>query len=315
MGCPVLSAGPEAYLAELLLIHAYPSVLKFIREVATTEDFRNPRYEVDEAPPEPDHTRYWTGFTDKEDNKVKNEAAGADGQKNLAGDGKADVANAPENSTKNEQKTQQPHGDKPGAALEDWTYPAATDDEADDLREWERREGPNRMIVPDTGIPDVSSSKVEVAKQSDGEEPAAVNEKAAHIPEQKPETPTLNEHEANKSSPNEEQVTPSKPGTGSIEETDVLRGANEPLRRPADDRHLRERVHDLGKMMDERAKEAAALQKKEDEEKAKLEFMRREVLHTIEQIESMAARTLEEGGRVGAGSDEDDDEEEEDDDE
>lgn len=210
MGCPVLSAGPEAYLAELLLIHAYPSVLKFIREVATTEDFRNPRYEVDEAPPEPDATRYWTGFTDKEDNKVKNEADGAEGQKNLAGDGKADVANAPENSTKNEQKTQQPHGDKPGAALEDWTYPAATDDEEDDLREWERRVVPNRMIVPDTGTPDVSSSKVEVAKQSHGEEPAAVNEKAARITEQKPETPTLKEHEANESSSNEEEITTSK---------------------------------------------------------------------------------------------------------
>jgi hypothetical protein len=95
MGCPVLSAGPEAYLAELLLIYTYPAVLKFIREVAATEDFRNPRYEIIEALPEPEGARYWNGDNGTENGKADGEAEGADDQKKVVGDEKTDTAEAP----------------------------------------------------------------------------------------------------------------------------------------------------------------------------------------------------------------------------
>lgn len=90
VGCPVLSAGPDAYLAETLLIHARPAVLGFIREVAAAaaggKDFRNPRYEIVEAPPEPDSARYWKGEgSGKGQDGVDAEAKGVDGEKDGGG--------------------------------------------------------------------------------------------------------------------------------------------------------------------------------------------------------------------------------------
>jgi hypothetical protein len=97
MGCPIFSAGPEAYLAEVLLIHAYPSVLKFIRDVAAAENFRNPRYVVDETAPEPDDARYWKGLDDKLEHAADREDVAAEGETaNVKGDGSAQATEAPQ---------------------------------------------------------------------------------------------------------------------------------------------------------------------------------------------------------------------------
>lgn len=60
-GCPVLSAGPEASLAELLFTHTHSAILTWMREVASTEDYRNPLFEVIQAPAEPADAQYWKG--------------------------------------------------------------------------------------------------------------------------------------------------------------------------------------------------------------------------------------------------------------
>ncbi len=114
----MLSAGPEAYLAETLLIYSYPAILKFIREVATTEDFRNPRYEIIEAPPEPDDTRYWNGDIGTKSDQADGETKGADDQKQRVSD-ETDPAEAPKTAEENEQQTQKPNGENSAAAVKE----------------------------------------------------------------------------------------------------------------------------------------------------------------------------------------------------
>ncbi|OIW31142.1 hypothetical protein CONLIGDRAFT_643152 [Coniochaeta ligniaria NRRL 30616] len=117
MGCPVFSAGPEAYLAETLLIHAHPAVLKFIREVASAEDFRNPHYEIIEAPPQDEDARFWKGEQDAKNDQADGEAEGADDQKEVADGEKTGTAEAPESATGGDKgtKSDQAGGDAKAA--------------------------------------------------------------------------------------------------------------------------------------------------------------------------------------------------------
>jgi len=163
MGCPILSAGPDAYLAELLLIYAYPAALKFIREVATTEDFRNPRYEVNEAPPEPDDARYWRGYADKDDNKVDGEESRSPepAPSALAPDvaaGKLDLANKSDDGN-------------PAAAKDD-AVPVAEEKEPDDTANRDRE--PNSDEPAETDPVPASKDHGTTPTMSDHKPPMAV---------------------------------------------------------------------------------------------------------------------------------------------
>lgn len=240
IGCPVVSAGPEAYLAELLLIHAYPAILKWMREVAITENYGNPHCEIIEAPPEPADARYWNGDTDKKVGAAAgDQATRADVQDTVASDEKTVLVEA-------DQHHKDEYASVTGAVKEDAT---------------------------------AVSKKPEAEKEQGADKPGPNEEHAA-------------------ANTNTDDINLPTSFRDDLKESSFMQGPNKPVPPPADDRPLRERIDDIAKMMDAQAKKAAALQKKEEEEKARLEHMRREVLHTLEHFEKMAAQTLKEGGKA-----------------
>lgn len=335
VGCPVLSAGPDANIAELLLIHTHRAVLDWMHEVSYTENYRNPFFNIVVADPDPHRDAHYWGSEDTEGNdEATDEAA----------NGKGAPPESQSGIIKNDEATLKKDRDTlkdTSAALEvemqvvetDAQAPeaaAASEAQADTIKEGEltvKQDTDTRGDALEANETKMQALKTEhqalsaeleassetLANNRDltadngrwiNRQQKGINTDENHDDAGKTtDVVKTNEDSKPKTDDDNSAVKSQLPGLPALKRTFTGSTLASPTLGDQETPPLIENG-DNSLIV---AADATAAKKKEEEERANIDHMRREVLAALEQAESMATLALEKG--PGAGIDSDDDEE------